>query len=153
MTIIRTLELESEYGQERYRSLTSSYYRGAHGAMLMMSVTNSKSLENVEQWLSDLDTFSSSSSCSRVLLGTNCKSPTRSIPADTGRLFAEYRAIPYMELDTTHFHNIVESIQLIVDRIVREVTITSTKSQVIKPISKSEEELRRLEAKKYVCLC
>ncbi|CAG5119049.1 unnamed protein product, partial [Candidula unifasciata] len=34
-------------GQERYRSLTSSYYRGAHGALLMFDLKHPKSLDNV----------------------------------------------------------------------------------------------------------
>ncbi|RUS81440.1 hypothetical protein EGW08_010824 [Elysia chlorotica] len=140
-------------GQERYRSLTSSYYRGAHGAILVMSLKNSASLDSIEQWLADLDTFCSASSCSRVLLGTNCSSPARAIPPESGRLFAESRALPYMEIDTSHYFNVVESLQLIVDRIVREVTISTTKSLVIKPSSRSDEELRKMEAKKYVCLC
>lgn len=140
-------------GQERYRSLTSSYYRGAHGAILVMNLMNDKSLESIEQWLADLDTFCSASSCSRVLLGTNCSSTARAIQPETGRQFAENRALPYMEIDAAQYFNVVESLQLIVDRIVREVTISATKSQVIKPTSRSEEELHRREAKKYVCLC
>ncbi|GFR97320.1 Ras-related protein Rab-8A [Elysia marginata] len=140
-------------GQERYRSLTSSYYRGAHGAILVMNLASAKSLESIEQWLADLDTFCSVSSCSRVLLGTNCTSSSRSVPPESGRLFAENRALPYMEIDAAQYFNVVESLQLIVDRIVREVTISTTKSQVIKPTSRSEEELHRREAKKYVCLC
>ncbi len=37
-------------GQERYRSLTQSYYRGASGALVFFDVTNPASFDNVESW-------------------------------------------------------------------------------------------------------
>lgn len=37
-------------GQERYRSMTSSYYRGAHGCLIMFDVTKESSFENLDSW-------------------------------------------------------------------------------------------------------
>ncbi len=41
-------------GQERYRAITSSYYRGAVGALLVYDITKAQSFVNVERWLSEL---------------------------------------------------------------------------------------------------
>lgn len=35
-------------GQERYRAITSSYYRGALGALIVYDITNQKSFESIE---------------------------------------------------------------------------------------------------------
>jgi hypothetical protein len=40
-------------GQETFRSLTRSYYRGAQGAILVFDLTNAASFFNVEKWLND----------------------------------------------------------------------------------------------------
>ncbi|KAK9213927.1 hypothetical protein WN944_005913 [Citrus x changshan-huyou] len=41
-------------GQERYRAVTTAYYRGALRALLVYDVTKSTTFENVSWWLKDL---------------------------------------------------------------------------------------------------
>lgn len=41
-------------GQEKYRSLTKSYYRGADMALLVYDITNRKSFKSVENWILDI---------------------------------------------------------------------------------------------------
>ena len=41
-------------GQERYRAITSAYYRGALGAIIVYDITSTKSFENVELWMDEL---------------------------------------------------------------------------------------------------
>jgi len=38
-------------GQERYRAITSAYYRGAVGALLVYDISKRLTFENVERWL------------------------------------------------------------------------------------------------------
>ena len=50
-------------GGERFRTLTNNFYRDAHGAMLVYSVEDSYTFENLKDWIEDatpyinLDTF------------------------------------------------------------------------------------------------
>ena len=37
-------------GQERYRTITTAYYRGAMGFILMYDVTNEESFNAVQDW-------------------------------------------------------------------------------------------------------
>ena len=41
-------------GQERYRAITSAYYRGAVGALLCYDISCSKTLDNIQLWLTEL---------------------------------------------------------------------------------------------------
>jgi len=41
-------------GEERYRAITSAYYRGSVGAILVFDVTKPKSFESLENWASQL---------------------------------------------------------------------------------------------------
>lgn len=38
-------------GQERFRSITKSFYRGAAGFIVMYDISNQKSLDNAPGWL------------------------------------------------------------------------------------------------------
>ena len=40
-------------GMERYRSLTSSYYKGAKGVVIVYDICRKKSFENIDKWIND----------------------------------------------------------------------------------------------------
>ncbi|KAH9814706.1 P-loop containing nucleoside triphosphate hydrolase protein [Melampsora americana] len=44
-------------GQESFRSITRSYYRGASGALLVFDTTYRPSFQHLENWLNDLKSF------------------------------------------------------------------------------------------------
>ena len=41
-------------GQESFRSITRSYYRGSIGALLVYDITNRTSFENLVRWLEEM---------------------------------------------------------------------------------------------------
>jgi small GTP-binding protein len=47
------LQIWDTAGQERFRAVTRSYYRGAHGCLLLYDITDRNSYNNVTNWLSD----------------------------------------------------------------------------------------------------
>ena len=47
-------------GQERFRTITSSYYRGAQGIILVYDVANRESFDALPKWFSELETYVSS---------------------------------------------------------------------------------------------
>lgn len=48
------LSLWDTAGQETYKSITRSYFRGASGALLVFDITRRNTFESVTSWLSDL---------------------------------------------------------------------------------------------------
>ena len=47
-------------GQERFRTITSSYYRGAQGVILVYDVANRESFDALPKWFAELETYVSS---------------------------------------------------------------------------------------------
>ena len=41
-------------GQDRFRSITKNYYKGAHGIILIYDITNQKTFENVKNWINQI---------------------------------------------------------------------------------------------------
>lgn len=44
-------------GQDRFRTITSSYYRGAHGIVIVYDITDRSSFEGVQNWLNEINKY------------------------------------------------------------------------------------------------
>jgi small GTP-binding protein len=56
-------------GQERFRTLTPSYYRDAQGAVLVYDVTNLQTFTKLETWLDELETYSTKNNIVKMVVG------------------------------------------------------------------------------------
>ncbi|XAR73172.1 hypothetical protein NMG60_11007046 [Bertholletia excelsa] len=71
-TIVNKLMINFYYaaGQERFRTLTSSYYRGAQGVVMAYDVTRRETFTNLaEIWAKELDLYSTNQDCIKMLVG------------------------------------------------------------------------------------
>lgn len=50
------LNLLDTAGQERFRTLSNSYYRGAHGVILVYDISNRESFSAMERWYEEAET-------------------------------------------------------------------------------------------------
>lgn len=44
-------------GQDRFKTITSSYYRGADGIIIVYDITDKTSFENVKTWLAEIEKY------------------------------------------------------------------------------------------------
>ncbi|KAI3441453.1 uncharacterized protein J3R85_002368 [Psidium guajava] len=57
-------------GQERYRALTSSYYRNAQGIILVYDVTRRETFTNLSDlWAKEVELYSTNQDCVKMLVG------------------------------------------------------------------------------------
>ena len=103
-------------GQERYRSITNAYYKGAKGSLLVYDITNKKSFENLERWISDLKT-NGDDKISIILLGNKSDlEDKRVISTEEGKNKAEFYNFAFMETSALNGSNIEKAFnELIMD--------------------------------------
>ena len=74
---IRTIEVDGKTiklqiwdtaGQDRFKTITSSYYRGAHGIIVTYDINDRDSFAKVSEWMSEVDKHSDKN-ISRILVG------------------------------------------------------------------------------------
>ncbi len=104
-------------GQERYRSITNAYYKGAKGALLVYDITNKKSFDNLDRWISDLK-INGDEKISIVLLGNKSDLESqRVISTEEGKNKAELFKFAFMETSALNGSNIEKAF----DELIKEV--------------------------------
>uniref|UniRef100_A0A8B9IN45 small monomeric GTPase n=1 Tax=Anser cygnoides TaxID=8845 RepID=A0A8B9IN45_ANSCY len=84
------LQIWDTAGQERYRTITTAYYRGAMGFILMYDITNEESFNAVQDWSTQIKTYSWDNA-QVLLVGNKCDmEDERVVSAEKGRQLAEH---------------------------------------------------------------
>ena len=60
--------LISSAGQERFRTITTAYYRGAMGILLVYDISDESSFANVRNWMRQIEQ-NAAENVNRVLIG------------------------------------------------------------------------------------
>ena len=117
---VKTLEINNKKvkmqiwdtaGEERFRTVVSTYFRGAHGILLLYDVTNRDSFKNLENWLIEIEK-NSSEKVLKILLGNKCDlNDDREIQPDEGRAFADRNGMEFMETSAKMNTNVNEAFE------------------------------------------
>ncbi|XP_076435051.1 uncharacterized protein LOC143274932 [Babylonia areolata] len=144
-------------GQERFRSMTSSYFRGAHGCLLMFNVTNEESFNNVINWYNDLGVYAppdNISNISAIVVGNTNSADSdheRCVTAERAFRLAESLNLTYCE---THVHN-QQTVLCILTRLVNNVIMNRMRRQslaiTIMPPSVQVKARRKTEKRRWRC--
>jgi len=107
-------------GQERFRTLTPSYYRGAHGAIFVYDVCSRESFNKLSQWLTELETYSTKSSVVKMLVGNKIDKENRQVTRDEGVRFARKHSMLFIEASA----KTREGVQLSFEELVQKILET-----------------------------
>lgn len=101
--------LRDTAGQERFRTITTAYYRGAMGIMLVYDVTNEKSFENIKNWIRNIEE-NASADVEKMLLGNKCElTEKRQVSKERGEQLAVEYGIKFMETSAKSSINVEEA--------------------------------------------
>uniref|UniRef100_A0A3P8T5E3 Ras-related protein Rab-25 n=1 Tax=Amphiprion percula TaxID=161767 RepID=A0A3P8T5E3_AMPPE len=92
-------------GLERYRAITSAYYRGAVGALLVYDISKHLTYESAERWLKELYDHADPHIVVMLVGNKSDLDSLRTVPTDEARDFADKRGLMFMEtsaLDSTN---------------------------------------------------
>ncbi|CAL9776354.1 unnamed protein product [Musa acuminata subsp. burmannicoides] len=86
-------------GQERFRTLTSSYYRGCQGIILVYDVTKRETFTNLaDVWVKEVELYATNHNCVKVLVGNKVdKEADRMVTREEGNAFANEYGCLFLE--------------------------------------------------------
>lgn len=100
------LEIWDSAGQERFRSITSSYLRGAHGILLCYDISDVNSFYHIEDWLNQIAEYSDVN-VNKLLVGNKCdKELQRHVTTQDGETLAQSHGMQFIEVSAMTGKNI-----------------------------------------------
>ena len=135
------LDIWDTAGQEKYGGITTSYYRGAHCAIIIYDVTVEESFQDVEQWISDV-CGCIGNDVKMVLVGNKCDLSHQQVVSSTsGKALADSKHMLFMETSAKADTNVKQ----LFDAIGREMktSVKPTQSQGIMLELKSQDQHKK----------
>ena len=100
------LQIWDTAGEERFRTITTSYYKGAHAILIVFDITEKDSFEHVKNWVADIDKFAKQGVL-RILVGNKCDlEKQRIVSKEEANELAEKLGIKYIETSAKDTINI-----------------------------------------------
>ena len=96
-------------GQERFKNIIASYYRGAHGILLIYDVTDKDSFKNLSNWLIEIEK-NASKNVLKVLIGNKTDlEDKRVVTYNQGKEFADTYGLKFLETSAKKNLNVSEA--------------------------------------------
>ncbi|KAK4404912.1 Ras-related protein RABA4d [Sesamum angolense] len=103
----------------RYRAVTSAYYRGAVGAMLVYDMSKRQSFDHMARWLEELRGHADKNIVI-MLIGNKCDLGTlRAVPTEDAQEFAERENLYFMETSALEATNVESAFLTVLTEIYR----------------------------------
>jgi len=102
------LQIWDTAGQESFRSITRSYYRGATGALLVYDISRRDSFNHVSRWLKEARQYSNPDMVI-MLVGNKCDLDRREVSYEEGADFARENGLVFQETSAKTAQNVEET--------------------------------------------
>ncbi|XP_022247488.1 ras-related protein Rab-2-like [Limulus polyphemus] len=96
-------------GQEAFRSITRSYYRGAAGALLVYDITRRDTFNHLTTWLEDARQHSNSNMVIMLIGNKSDLESRREVKKEEGEAFAREHGLIFMETSAKTAANVEEA--------------------------------------------
>ncbi|CAF0836003.1 unnamed protein product [Brachionus calyciflorus] len=115
------LQIWDTAGQERYRTITTAYYRGAMGFILMYDITNEESFNAVQDWVTQIKTYSWDNA-QVVLVGNKSDMQNERVVAyERGKQLADHLGLEFFETSAKENINVKQVFERLVDIICEKM--------------------------------
>ena len=105
-------------GQERFRTITKTYYKGAHGIILTYDVTDQNSFKNIRNWIKQIEANAQTNVC-KVLVGNKCDKPDRKVTFEEGKKLADDFGMEFFETSAKSGSNVNETFDALTKQILK----------------------------------
>ena len=146
------IQIWDKSGQERYRSITSAYYKGAKGALIIYDITRKNTFDNIDKWITDLKLNRDKNICIIILGNKSDLIDKREINKNDGIKKAEMYKIAFLETSALNGDNISKAFDELIEQIVinnKNIFQDDNENEIDKGVNLNDEKNNN---KKKCCL-
>ena len=138
-------------GQEKYKSLTKSYYTNAKGALLIFDISNKESFLSIDKWISDLQSITGKNIIIILIGNKSDLEIERKVSYEEGIIKAKKHNLFYLETSALLNTNIEKAFNILTEMIYQNYLVDTNKEIPVRSFIISEEITNPNE--KSTCLC
>ncbi len=116
------LQIWDTAGQESFRSITRSYYRGAAGALLVYDITRRDTFKHLSVWLEEARQHSQSNMVIMLIGNKNDLEHRRAVSFEEGKAFADANGLIFMETSAKTAFNVEQAFINTAEKIHENIT-------------------------------
>eukprot|EP00300_Choanocystis_sp_HF-7_P027778 c33009_g1_i1.p1 GENE.c33009_g1_i1~~c33009_g1_i1.p1 ORF type:complete len:208 (+),score=43.90 c33009_g1_i1:48-671(+) len=111
------LQIWDTAGQEKFRTITSAYYRGADGIIVVYDISQHKSFEHVDDWLREAARYAKEGVV-KLVVGNKSDLPNRDVTPEEGAALAERHRMQHIETSSLNSNNVDRAFRMIAQRLM-----------------------------------
>ena len=146
------LQIWDSAGQEKYRSLTRTYFRNTIASVLVYDISDMKSFEAIEEWVNELEKYGNSNAVKLLIGNKTDLSHERKVSLNLGLNFAKRNKMIFCETSAKTNDMIGTAFEMIVEAVFKrldagEIDLTDASSGV----KRNQLVINKQPAKKGCC--
>ena len=108
-------------GTEKYKAITSAYYRGAKGGFVVYDITRKDSFKSVDKWVNDL-IAAGDKKMIILVIGNKCDlEEKRQVTKEQGESKARFLEVAFMETSALSGENLDKAFEMMMNEIYKKI--------------------------------
>ena len=125
-------------GQEKFRSPTKAYYRGAHGIILVYDITNTDSFAKVSEWMTNIQS-NADRGIPIVLIGNKTDLEDIKVSYSQAVEYAQENHLQFFLTSAKNGQNIKGAFEFLANQIIK--TVPDNKFQIINHVTQESHSI------------
>ena len=104
-------------GQERFRTITRSYYDKAMGVVLVYDCSDEKSFHDIRGWVRQIENYARPD-ITKMLVASKCDLPEKKVKVESGEALAKELNMKFFETSSKSNSNVKEAFDSLIEQIM-----------------------------------